>query len=245
VPRLSRAGKGPSRLDPCPRLARAELVAQRRADGSGKKQLTNATSNPMTSRLPSWSPDGRKIVFSSWLSEIPERAVVAVMNADGSHFRKLTKPKGASVDYWPVWASDGRIYFYRIDTSGDALYEYSVKPDGSGLTRIMELGSYPQYMLHYGISPDGRRVALQDVTADRLEVLPVGGGKAVTLLDPATDYLGDILAVVGWSPDQKSLAIAGLFDNGGTRLYIVNADGSGLSAVPGIDAARDPDWRPE
>jgi len=215
------------------------------ADGSGKEQITNDTDSPMTSRLPSWSPDGRQIVFSSWLSDSPERAVVAVMNADGSHFRKVTKPKGASVDYWPTWASDGRIYCYRIDTSGGVPYEYSVEPDGSALTRIMELGSYPQYLLYYGVSPDGRRVALQDETADRLEVLPVGGGKAVTLLDPATDYLGDILAVVGWSPDQKALAIAGLFDNGGTRLYIVNADGTGLSAVPGIDAARDPAWRPE
>ncbi len=214
------------------------------ADGSGKAQITNDTNTPMTSRLPSWSPDGTQIVFSSWLSDIPERAVVAVMDADGSNFRKVTKPKGASVDYWPTWAADGRIYFYRINPDGGPSYEYSVKPDGSGLKRIMKLGSYDQF-LYYGISPDGRRVALQDVEADLLEVLPVGGGEAATLLDPATEYLGDIAAGVGWSSDQKALAIAGLYDAGATRLFIVNADGTGLAAVPGIEAARDPAWRPE
>jgi hypothetical protein len=52
---------------------------------------------------------------------------------------------------------------------------------------------------------------------------------------------------VAWSPDGQALAMAGMFDatNWGTRLMIVNADGTGLSAVPGVDSARDPSWRPE
>jgi TolB protein len=212
------------------------------ADGSGKKQITDDTNSLITSRLPSWSPDGKQIVLSSWILPAgPEEAVVAVMDPDGGHFRQVTKP-GEYVDYWPRWASDGRIYFYRLDASGAAA-EYSVKPDGSGLKRIMKLGSL-EHMLYYGISPDGSQAALQDVAADRLEVLAVDGGQAVALLDPASQYLGDIAAAVGWAPDQKALAIAGLYDNGSTRLYIVNPDGTGLSAVPGIDAARDPDWMP-
>jgi TolB protein len=213
------------------------------ADGSGKVRITNDTNAVITSRLPSWSPDGKRIVFSSWLSLGPEQAAVAVMDPDGSHFRLVTKPGETDVDYFPVWTSDGRIYFYRLAASGTAV-EYSVKPDGSGLKRIMKLGSL-EHMLYYGISPDGSQVALQDVAADRLEVMPAGGGESVTLLDPASEYLGDVPAAVGWSPDQKALAVAGLYDNGSTRLYIVNADGTGLSAVPGIDAARDPSWRPQ
>jgi len=31
----------------------------------------------------------------------------------------------------------------------------------------------------------------------------------------------------------------------GSRLFVINADGSGLSAVPGIKFAWDPAWRPE
>jgi len=31
----------------------------------------------------------------------------------------------------------------------------------------------------------------------------------------------------------------------GSPLYVLGADGSGLSSVPGIDDAMDPAWRPE
>jgi hypothetical protein len=74
-----------------------------------------------------------------------------------------------------------------------------------------------------------------------------GVGAPVTLLDPVAGYTGDTTVDVSWSRDGQALAIAGLFDASEwvTRLMIVNADGTGLSAVPGIDAARDPSWRPE
>ncbi len=115
-----------------------------------------------------------------------------------------------------------------------------MKPDGNGLERVMKLGSIDQF-LSYGLSPDAKLVAIQDAKTDRLEVLSIrGDGERVTLLDPVVDYLGEAAADVAWSPDQQALAIAGLFDTGFTRLFIVNADGSGLSAVPEIEAARDP-----
>ena len=217
------------------------------ADGSGKTQITNGSNNPMTARTPSWSPDGTQIAFSRWTKDIPEEcAAVAVMNADGSHFKTVTRPRSGIVDYWPTWEGDGRIYFNRQDTQGGPSYLYSVKPDGSGLTRIMKLGSFDRYV-YYGLSPDTRRVAVEDVKTSRLQVVPVhGGGRHVTLLDPVPDYLGDAAAVVSWSRDQKALAVGGFFDTGDfTRVYIVNADGSGLSVIPGVDAAKDPAWRPE
>jgi hypothetical protein len=76
---------------------------------------------------------------------------------------------------------------------------------------------------------------LDDGTATEFSVSP----------DPVTDYTEDYTVDVAWSPDGQALAIAGLFDatNWGTRLMIVNADGTGLSAVPGIEAARDPSWK--
>ena len=110
----------------------------------------------------------------------------------------------------------------------------------------MKLGSTDRYV-YYGFSPDTRRVAVEDVKTHRLQVVPARGvGRHVTLLDPVPDYLGDAAAVVSWSPDQKALAVGGFFDTGDfTRVYIVNADGSGLSVIPGVDAAKDPAWRPE
>lgn len=49
-----------------------------------------------------------------------------------------------------------------------------------------------------------------------------------------------------WSPDGKALALATseTWGTKGSRLYVVNSDGSGLSAVPGVDKALCPAWRP-
>jgi len=215
------------------------------ADGSGQVQITDFATNPLSSRTPDWSPDGAKVVFSRWITDAPELAGIAVLNADGRHLRIVTRPERTAVDYWPQWAADGRIYFCRLKPEGGSSYVFRVKPDGTGLERVMKLGSVDQF-LSYRLSPNAKLVAIQDAKTGRLEVLSVrGGGKRVTLIDPVADYLGEAAADVAWSPDQQAVAIAGLFDTGFTRLFVVNADGSGLSAVPGVDLARDPAWRPE
>jgi hypothetical protein len=55
----------------------------------------------------------------------------------------LEDPSLGFVDYWPMWATDGKIYFYRLrDYCGDFTATwFSVNPDGSGLTKLRELGS--------------------------------------------------------------------------------------------------------
>ena len=85
-----------------------------------------------------------------------------------------------------------------------------------------------------------------DVETDRLVIVPVdGSGSPVVLLDPVADYTEGGTIDAAWSPDGMAVAIAGYAETPFTRLYIVNADGTGLSAVPGIEAAREPAWRPE
>ena len=54
------------------------------ADGSNQTKLTN---NPASDYLPSWSPDGSKIVFHSDRDGNNE---IYVMNADGSNQTNIT-----------------------------------------------------------------------------------------------------------------------------------------------------------
>ena len=89
-----------------------------------------------------------------------------------------------------------------------------MNPDGSGLKRLMGLGSVDQF-LKYGLSPDGKKVALQNADTKRLVVVPVpGGGTPVTLLHPVADYLGEAAADVAWSPDEKRAGHRGSFRHG-------------------------------
>ncbi len=68
------------------------------ADGSGKpKQLTPGTWE--WDKHPSWSPNGRQIVF--WSNRVTGRKQIWIMNADGSHLHNISND--AYNDWDPIW----------------------------------------------------------------------------------------------------------------------------------------------
>jgi Tol biopolymer transport system component len=209
------------------------------ADGSGKRQLTKGA---VRGDWPTWSPDGKQIAFS-FVRAQPEGFDLFVINADGSGLRSVASSPGGWREY-PAWAPNGKILFLR---NSDV---FAINPDGSGLERLTKMGSINEFAL----SPDGKRIAIDDMYSHRLAVIPLHGSEAsVTLLDPVSDFIPDTHAAAAWTPDGQALAVAsGDYSRGtlslggskGSRLYIVNADGSGLSAVPNAGMAIDPAWRP-
>jgi TolB protein len=72
-------------------------------DGTGLTQLTDQGTTG------SWSPDGTRIVFSTWRSGLLE---VWTMNADGTNQERLTDLQGFS----PTWSPDGRSIAFSIIT---------------------------------------------------------------------------------------------------------------------------------
>jgi Tol biopolymer transport system component len=218
------AGPSPQALD----LA----VWTMNADGSGKVRLTA----PGKGLNPCWAPDGKWMTYGRWAS--PQyKADVLVMRADGTGRRDVVHLKSEDED--PAWAADGRIVFRR---NGDL---FVVQPDGSGLSRLTS----GEDIAGYAPSPNARQIALHDYEGDRLVIVSAsGGGARTTVLDAVSAWMpDDIYAQPAWSPDGNALAVAST-DWGllyGSPLFIINADGSGLSAVPGLDDAMDPAWRPE
>jgi Tol biopolymer transport system component len=201
------------------------------ADGSGEQRLT-----PAGCMAPSWSPDGTTIAFTRFLSS-GARGIFA-MNVDGSGKRAVVRSESHQ-DELPVWTPDGRILFRR-----DSLDLYAVNPDGSGLAQVLKdvaLGGY-------SASPDGSSLAYDDTMADAVLVGPIrGGSKPSVVLKPLTTFVAeDPVALAAWRPGGTTLAVA-TYDPGsivGSPIYVVNADGSGLSSVPGVTNAMDPAWRP-
>jgi Tol biopolymer transport system component len=207
------------------------------ADGSGKLRLG-------AGETPSWSPDGKRIAY--WGPSDSDG--LSVMNADGSHRRSVGVPFYTNYERW---APNGKIVFVRVrkpelDNAGPGdLYE--VNPDGSGLRRLTKGASLVQPY----VSPDGSTIAAYATKTDRLIALPYrGDGPAVTLLAHASQYFpnGD-WPVAHWAPDGKRLVLGGSNDPDatveGAGLLLVNADGSGLTNVPGVTQVIYPDWRPK
>ncbi|MER7755563.1 hypothetical protein [Kitasatospora sp. NPDC097643] len=85
------------------------------ADGTGLRRVVDA---PGEHTDPSWSPDGRYLVFSSDLGDLP-RAQVFVVAADGGRPVRVTRDD-ASYDGAPSWSPDGRWIAFESAPGGES-----------------------------------------------------------------------------------------------------------------------------
>ena len=76
-------------------------------DGGNPRRLTNS---PEEEFGPSWSPDGKRIVFWSESHDNHRDTNIYVIDADGGNPRKLTKNLGG--DSYPAWSPDGERIAY-------------------------------------------------------------------------------------------------------------------------------------
>ena len=125
------------------------------ADGGNEQRLTNNRKNDSS---PSWSPDGKWIVFSSDRKGDDVNYEIYVMDADGGNQRRLTNNRVH--DRSPSWSSDGkRIVFssYR-DGNGEI---YVMDNDGGNqqkLTNNPHLDGDPAWFgSAFAVAPAGKK----------------------------------------------------------------------------------------
>jgi Tol biopolymer transport system component len=136
------------------------------ADGSGTRQLTQFGANLFT-----FSPDGRKIVYTS---SRDGKEDIYVLNIDGSGENKITN--GMKNIFNLVFSPDGKKIGFSSDQNGN--YEvYSINPDGSELKNLTDnlvFDAYPTF------SPDGSRIAYFHLENNNAEIYSMnldGSGK--------------------------------------------------------------------
>jgi len=213
------------------------------ADGSRKWQPNEAVKGAW----PMWSPKGDTIAVGRCRKQAAGSNISLIL-VGWSGLPQATR--GARYDQSPTWAAGSDILFLRRSSelgAGD-VFEVKNTLEGGEAHNVVQL-TRGRNVGEFALSPDGKTMAIHNVTRDRIDIIPAqGGGPALTLLDNVSGLIGpDRFAALAWSPDGSALAVASSSDGGshGSRLYIVNADGSGLSAVPGIESAMDPAWRPQ
>jgi Tol biopolymer transport system component len=97
-------------------------------------QLTNdgLADEDTWTEYPHWSPDGTKIVF---ISGIPPKHDIYVINAEGSEFTNLTNNPTVYDDL--SWSPDGKMLAYMGYSSGHANI-YVMNFDGSRILNLTE-----------------------------------------------------------------------------------------------------------
>jgi len=133
-------------------LGKQEDIFIIRADGTDMRQLTD---DAFKDREPRWSPDGKRIAFTSDRSGSSE---IWAISRDGSGLQQLTQMAGA---HHPVWSPDGTQMVYSIHTPKNAAYIFRVGQAWTEQTPVAlaALSDTSQTFESWSWSPDGKRLA--------------------------------------------------------------------------------------
>ena len=214
-------------------------------NGNNQRRLTN---NPNDDWSPSWSPDGKRIVFFSdrdghahaihgWPT-----AEIYVMDADGGNQQRLTE--NPTDDGAPSWSPDGNQIVFQANRVDFRNYDiFVMDADGGNEQKLTENPNGDEYP---SWSPDGNQIAFSSVREGHFNfdiyVMDADGGNPRRL---TKNLKNDLFP--SWSPDGNQIAFSsdrkGDFEN--FDIFVMDADGGNqqrLTENPTDDGA--PSWSP-
>ncbi len=224
-------------------------------DGDGNKNLwlidsdgenlQRVTRDPTLTSSPTWSPDGRKIAYTSWKTGYPRIYEIEL----GTGRERMLEPVRGDGDYiTPAYSPDGRTLAFSVLGSDmrSGIFTYDLERQCC----LAYLSGGPWYDISPTYSPDGRWMAFNTLrfgdAVPQVMLMRAEGGNAETL-SPYEYGRGGYFTSPDWSPTGDLVAFHGRIERG--RYHILVADlkdgGRVLRQLTSEGNNEDPSWAPD
>jgi dipeptidyl aminopeptidase/acylaminoacyl peptidase len=198
-----------------------------------------------------FSPDGRQIAFEGFEFTDDTLAGIYIGNTDGTDLVRISTERDIPGD----WSPDGaQVVFFRGppgDHPPPAVSLFVVNVDGSDEHQLTPDGVEVACCWNYRWSPDGSRILFADAAGVLWVINPDGTDLTQLFIDAEVQHTRRYVVTPAWSPDGGHVIFAldpsppFSFRVASNGLYVINADGTGLTLVIGIDDyKREPYWIP-
>jgi TolB protein len=137
------------------------------SDGSRPQPITDGSAIAWNNH---WSPDGKRIAFTS-RSDPKSELAIFVMNTDGTGRRQLSHfPDGSGNAQWPVWSPDGREVAIQVNRLQEHDAHIWIIDATTGEARKLAAHDQPYLDETPAWFPDGKRIAFQSNRTGKMEV---------------------------------------------------------------------------
>jgi Tol biopolymer transport system component/DNA-binding winged helix-turn-helix (wHTH) protein len=217
-----------------------------RPDGTGARQITSPSTARGSQVAPSWSPDGKHILFLS--NDVPGADLWSIM-PDGKGLVRLSPAEFPSAVYDAIYSPDGRSVIFAADRG---LWQIRISPQSSApLGRPVQITTTAGegWIKNLAFSRDGKRLLYAAaISASALQSLslsssgePIGPPVALTADNNCESSLP------AFSPDGKRIAFYSCNAGSDGQIWMMNSGGSALRQLTSSPSSfpAPPSWYPD
>jgi serine/threonine protein kinase len=171
------------------------------SDGSFPRQITNSTDLPLGACQPAWSPDGKRLAFTSPCKGNRDRysgSSIYIINLDGTGLMQLPTAPGGDFD--PAWSPNGREIMFTSLREFKLPQVYAINLENNEVRRI---GEKFVWNAQASWSPDGSQIVFISTRNALYQIFTMGqNGKDAVLISRSKDLI-DTHPV--WSPNGQTI----------------------------------------